>query len=126
MQPGDHDAKAGLANALLELDQPREAERIFRELVRAAPDDPDNHNELGLALQQLGQTDQAIESFRRAASIQRDFADPHANLASAYEDLGDRRAAVAEYEAYLRLSDDPGGKREVERRLKKLKRGGRR
>ncbi len=62
--PGDPLALFGLGNTLLSLNQPEEAERIYRELVAARPDLVIARNNLAMALYRTGQLEEADKELR--------------------------------------------------------------
>ncbi len=68
------------AHNLLNVRQPKEAERILREALEVAPDHAQLNNLLGAALVELSNFAEAEDRFRRAAELDPTLADPLARL----------------------------------------------
>ena len=71
------------AHALLGLNQPAEAERTVRTILRARPASPEAHQLLGHALADLGQPERAIEAYEAALRLNPGLPDIRNNLGMA-------------------------------------------
>jgi len=69
VQTNLHAALRAEAERLARQGDSREAERLYRELLAAMPDDVQLLTNLGVVVYQLGRTDEAVASFRRALEI---------------------------------------------------------
>ncbi len=88
--------------------QPVEAEVKYREVLRLAPNHVGALAKLGLLLARSERFGPAAEQFRTLVLLQPGDADAHANLGNVLLLLGQPQAALASYEAALRLRpDDP-------------------
>lgn len=79
--PEDVNALSDLAHIYYYLDQPAEAEPVYRKAIGLSPGDPSLYIGLGLTLNNLGQRPEAIDAFRSAISIEPTCAQAH-NLLS--------------------------------------------
>jgi tetratricopeptide (TPR) repeat protein len=80
------------------------AERLYRSLLAAAPDDAEILHFLGVLLHQRGDHRAAALCMRRALAQRPDRADTHSNLGLALEALGTREMAVEHYRRALALN----------------------
>ena len=98
------------ARNLLNVRQPKEAERILREALKVAPDHAQLNNLLGAALVELSRFAEAEVHFRRAADLDPTLADPLARLGwLLYEKQGKATEAKALLQQSLEL--DPNHER---------------
>jgi tetratricopeptide (TPR) repeat protein len=79
-----------------------EAEALYRQVLQAAPDDPDVLHLLGLVYHGAGQLEPAVDLFREAIAI-KPSAPMHYNLGVALQGLGDLDAAAASYRRALAI-----------------------
>ncbi len=86
----------------------REAERLYRRILRRDPRHVDALNLLGVLAAQLGRPDIAIDYIGRALRV--DGANPvfHYNIAMAYQAAGDRERAIASYRRAVDLKPEYG------------------
>ena len=95
------------AHNLLNVRQPKEAERILREALEVAPDHAQLNNLLGAALVELSRFAEAEARFRRAAELDPTLADPLARLGwLLYEKQGKATEAKALLRQSLQLDHD--------------------
>jgi len=83
-----------------QLDQ---AEAIYRQILRAAPDQPDAVHLLGVIAHQRGDHRTAIESIERAIKLNPDQAAYYGNLGVVWKELGELKEAAACYRRALEL-----------------------
>ena len=81
-----------------------EAERIYRQILQAAPDHPGTLHLLGVLARQQGKLQQAIEYTGRAIRLDPDQPSFHNSLGEAYRQLGRHREAAACYQRSLELN----------------------
>ncbi len=103
LMPGDAEAHANLAIALLAGNHYDEAIASLRRALALRPDDAGSHNNLGNALRGSGRTEEALASYRRAVELQPDHADMQSNLGNAYRSLHRSAEAVTCYRRALEL-----------------------
>ena len=95
------------AHNLLNVRQPKEAERILREALEVAPDHAQLNNLLGAALVELSNFAEAEACFRRAAELDPTLADPLARLGwLLYEKQGKGMEAKELLRQSLKLDPD--------------------
>ena len=95
------------AHNLLNVRQPKEAERILREALKIAPDHAQLNNLLGAALVELSRFAEAEAHFRRAAELDPSLADPLARLGwLLYEKQGKATEAKELLQQSLKLDPD--------------------
>ena len=94
-------ARKRKARALLEQRRLDACLRLYGELAREAPDDPQIRNGLGKTHAALGNFEAAAAELSRAAALAPDYGEAHYALALAYRELGDEaksRQHVQRYE----------------------------
>jgi tetratricopeptide (TPR) repeat protein len=96
-----------LAEILLALDRPDEAEPLFRELLRDYPDNPRVHLGLGLIAYRRDELRESLPDLRAAANSPYSRREARAALAAAYERLGNAEAAAEERRVLADLPADP-------------------
>lgn len=79
------------------------AEQFYRLATASDPSHALAFFDLGNVLDELKRMPEAIAAYRRSLALQPRYADAHYNLALALERHGCRRAALAHWNAYLRL-----------------------
>jgi Flp pilus assembly protein TadD/2-polyprenyl-3-methyl-5-hydroxy-6-metoxy-1,4-benzoquinol methylase len=79
------------------------AERIYRRILQAAPDQPDALHLLGVLAHQSGKYDSATELIGKALSIEPDNADAHYNLGKVLKQQGKPAEAAASYRKALAI-----------------------
>ena len=100
------------ANERLAAGDPRQAERLYREVLRLDPDSYDAHLNLGVVYGLADRNVEAAASLERAAAIDPDRADAYALLTIAYIKLGRAEEGLQQLEKALRI--DPEHPRAVE------------
>jgi Flp pilus assembly protein TadD len=80
-----------------------EAEHVYRQILRAVPNEAFVWNELGLVLFSRRQTGDAAQALRRAVELNPGDPAYHSNLGVALRDLGDRGQAEQCYRRALSL-----------------------
>jgi tetratricopeptide (TPR) repeat protein len=83
-----------------------QAERLYLQILAAAPNYANAHHNLGVLAHQTGRNAQAVESLRQAVALQPMTATYHYSLGVAYWLLGQIEDAVASYQQSLRLKSD--------------------
>lgn len=81
----------------------RRAERIYRDVLRKAPDHPDGVHLLGLVVHQQGRDDEALTLLQRAVALRPDQPAFHNSLGVVQLEQGDLDAAVASFTAAVAL-----------------------
>ena len=84
----------------------KEAEAIYREVLKAHPDNPDALHLLGVLARQAGKHDAAIDLIRRAIAKNGQNPTYHANLGTALEASGKREEALAAYRQAIEVKPD--------------------
>lgn len=112
---------------LINLQRNREAEDALRKAIsQNGGRDPEAHLALGAVLASEKDYQNAETEFRTAIEQRNgNFADAHFSLARLYERTERVADAIKEYEIYLEQSPSAYNRREVEQRLRTLKRQGR-
>jgi tetratricopeptide (TPR) repeat protein len=109
-----------LALKLIALERGREAVEVYRDAVRAQPEDPEAQLRLGQALLSiLGDAEAALPVLQRARELRPDEARMPGAMGLALSALGRAPEAVEAFEAALRLDPDflvsrPGARRAYE------------
>ena len=75
-----------------------EAERLYRTLLGADPEQPDALHYLGVIGLQVGRFDEAVELMERAVDARPDYVDAIVNLGNGYNALGRINAAIEQFE----------------------------
>lgn len=101
-QTDDLAAKSHLAKQEMTAGDFTKAAVIYRELIRALPDDPGLRMNLGLALHSAGQYRDAIQAFQVVLRARPDFAPALLFLGLAHAKLGEAAAAIASLERALK------------------------
>jgi len=83
-----------------------DAERIYRQILAANPDQPDALHLLGVIARRAGNPTVAIEYLRRATELNPSFAAAHYNLGNAFRDLKRLEEAAASYRQATELERD--------------------
>ena len=83
-----------------------EAEALYRETLRLAPDHSDAHHYLGVAALQTGRVELGVASIRKAIALNPNDAAFHNNLASALSELRRLDEAIASYDKAIALRPD--------------------
>ena len=78
------------------------AEKLYRQVLKAAPQQPDALHLLGVLLDQRGETEKGVKLVRQALGVQSAFPDAHFNLARMLADT-DPAGAKTHYERTLAL-----------------------
>lgn len=80
-----------------------QAQAIYRQVLKADPDQPDATHFLGLALYQLGRPTEALAHLERSLTLNPESADFHNNVASVMQDSADYKRAHRHAETAIRL-----------------------
>jgi tetratricopeptide (TPR) repeat protein len=104
LAPNWIEAHINLGVAYYQMGQLGEAREAFFSAVQLDPGSGISRYNLGCVLEEQGDIDMAIDHLRRAAAIMPAHADVHFNLALAYEKKNDRRAALEQWQLYLRYA----------------------
>ncbi|NLF24759.1 MAG: tetratricopeptide repeat protein [Deltaproteobacteria bacterium] len=81
-----------------------EAEALFREALKSAPENPKVWNNLGLTLRRLNKPDDAVAAYHQAVRADPNFALAYKNVAYVLEDLKEYRRAAKAYRKYAELA----------------------
>ena len=99
-----------------------EAERYYKDAIKADPAYPLAEFNLGNLYDEQGRLNEAFDHYRRALALNPQYADAHFNLALLCERTGDPLKAVHHWKSYLKL-DRSGPWAEIARRqLEQLRR----
>jgi len=100
---GDEEASALLSRAASQMDagEYARAERLVRDALVLAPENPEAYNLLGLALKNQGRPEEAVSAYRRAVELDPGFSAAMNNLAVALESLDGKFEAEALYRKIL-------------------------
>jgi tetratricopeptide (TPR) repeat protein len=123
LNPANDSAAVGLGATLLFGEiaaTPMEGIQKLRDVVQRDSANIYAQMTLGQASLLSGQWDKAIERFKKVAALQPNNLEATLSLADAYERAGDKAAAVQWYKKSIPLSNIPGLREEVERRIKEL------
>ncbi|MFZ5511961.1 MAG: tetratricopeptide repeat protein [Pseudomonadota bacterium] len=105
--PGLLDAHINLGSLLHEAGRLDQAERVYRDAIRACGSDPALMYNLGVLLDDMGRKTEAAEAYRTALRGNPELADCHYNLALVYQELGRPKDAIRHMAQYRRLSAKP-------------------
>ncbi len=97
------------AKALRQAGKLGEAERLYRRVIEAQPDNWEAHNNLGNVLADLGDFDRAAASLQRAVALNPGYALGHNNLGTVLREQGRLDQAVAAYRRALAIDPDLSG-----------------
>ncbi|HEY7304897.1 MAG TPA: tetratricopeptide repeat protein [Bryobacteraceae bacterium] len=87
-----------------------EAATVYRQLVRAVPDNPGLLLNLGMALHLAGHSHEALAPLQNAVHLDASIAPAWLFLGASYLDAGDAERALQPLEKFVRLQpEDPGG-----------------
>jgi DNA-binding transcriptional MerR regulator len=89
---------------LHEMGRLEEAERVYRDAIRASGNDPVLLYDLGVLLEDMGRKKEALEAYQSSLREDSRFADCHYNLALLCEGLGKPREAIQHMAEYRRLT----------------------
>ena len=106
LTPGFAEAHYSLADVLLRLKRPAEAQAAAEQAVQLKPDYAEAHYVLGTALLKQRQMEAALEQYETALRLRPDFAEAQHTLAGALAMGGRTAEALEHYEAALRLQPD--------------------
>lgn len=85
-----------------------DAERWFRKALKIEPNSADAQYNLGNTLISLGRSDEALQAWQASLSLKPNQSDVLVNIANVYAlHKGDMKQAALNYEAALRVSEDP-------------------
>lgn len=101
--PGFVDPYVNLGSLLHESGRLAQAERVYRDAIRACGSDPALLYNLGVLLDDLKRKSEAMEAYASALRGDPDLADCHYNLALLCRELGRPREAIRHMAAYRRL-----------------------
>jgi len=86
-----------------------EAEKIYRAVLQAIPNQADACHFFGVLLHQRGRSEEGIEYIQRAIVGNPGYVDAHNNLGNVYKETGDVENAVAAYRTVLGFAPDHAG-----------------
>jgi len=86
-----------------------EAEKIYRAVLQAIPQQADANHFFGVLLHQRGQSEAGIDYIRQAISANPSYVDAHNNLGNIYKETGEVEKAVAAYRIVLGLVPNNAG-----------------
>lgn len=123
LNPGNDSAKVGLGATIIYsgTEMPMKGINMIREVVAKDSTNVYAQMTLGKASLVSGQLDKAIERFKTVARLKPDNAEVTLLLADTYERMGNREEAVEWYRKSLAMVPNPEYKKEVEKRIKELK-----
>ncbi|MGQ0657924.1 MAG: tetratricopeptide repeat protein [Chromatiales bacterium] len=101
------EARLNLGRLLHEEQRFAQAERIYRNAIKACGNDPVLLYNLGVLLDDMGRKNEAMETYRAALRGNPDLADCHYNLALLCEQLKKPKDAIRHMAQYRRLIDTP-------------------
>ncbi len=84
----------------------REAEAVYRAVLRAAPEHASTHYNLAVALRGLGENEAAAAQYRRALALKPDNAKAHSNLAIILAEQGRPAEAETHYRQAIAVQPD--------------------
>jgi len=121
-EPGNINARIELGNLLMDAGRFSEAIDIYEEIIGMDPENVDVRVDLGTCYRNSGEPERAVEEYKKALRYDPKNLYAHRNLGIvlAY-DLGRTREAIAELEAYLRLSPDAPDALQVKEAIKELR-----
>jgi tetratricopeptide (TPR) repeat protein len=102
--PGLLKARINLGCLLHEMGRLEQAERVYREALRAQGDDPVVLYDLGVLLEDQGRRREAMQVYETALRQDPRFADCHYNLALLYRSISRPKEAIQHMAAYRRLT----------------------
>jgi len=102
--PGLLKARINMGCLLHEMGRLEQAERVYREALRAHGDDPVVLYDLGVLLEDQGRRREAMQVYETALRKDPAFADCHYNLALLYRSLSRPKEAIQHMAAYRRLT----------------------
>jgi tetratricopeptide (TPR) repeat protein len=102
--PARADASLNLGRLLHEAGKHTQAERVYREALRAGSGDPLLHFNLGVLLEDMDRKAEAIRAYEAALRDDPNLADGHYNLALLYEESGRAKDAIRHMARYRRLT----------------------
>jgi len=80
-----------------------DAESIYRQILRADPQQSIAMHLLGVLAHQAGNNDVAVDLITKALAIKPDYAEAHCNLGAAFQQLGELEEAVTSYRRALAI-----------------------
>ncbi|HXU10400.1 MAG TPA: tetratricopeptide repeat protein [Candidatus Binatia bacterium] len=102
--PGLVRARINLGRLLHETGRLDDAERVYRDALRASAHDPLLHYDLAVLLEDMGRRSEALDAYRAALREDPRFADCHYNLGLLCRRLGKPKDAIQHLAAYRRLT----------------------
>jgi len=102
--PTHVDAYINLGRLLHEAGQWQQAERIYRDALKAVGDDALLNYNLAVLLEDLGRNDEAMRAYEAALRDDPDMADGHHNLALLYDASGRKTDAIRHMARYRKLT----------------------
>lgn len=92
--------------ALLKEENPREAVKVFSQLIETLPDSPDAYRNRGFGYMKINRYDDAINDFQRAMELKPDLKDLYSNMGVALYYKKEYRKAIEFYDKELALRPD--------------------
>ena len=84
----------------------KEAEQLYREILRIKPDHLDANNNLGALLYGLDRLEEAEKSYKKTIELKPDFAEGHYNLAITLQKLNKLEEAEKNYKKAIEIKKD--------------------
>ena len=83
-----------------------EAEKIYREVLKMQPSNPNVLHFFGVLLHQIGQSSKAIQMIQRALSVNPNYLDAQLNLGNILKETGDMTAAAGVFRKVIAIAPD--------------------
>ncbi len=83
-----------------------EAERLYRQILQADPEQPVALHLLGVLAHQVGENEMAVDLIKQALAVDSAYAEAHNNLGLALQALGKIEAAAAGFQRALAINPD--------------------
>jgi tetratricopeptide (TPR) repeat protein len=118
--PGNADARAGLADALMAMERWSDAVNAYQDYLRVNPGQPMALFNMGLALVRLDRDAEARDAFATVVRMQPDNVSAHVNLAFALANTGNYGDSVREFRRAAELEKDPAARADIEAAIGEL------
>lgn len=109
LQPADGNTMLGLAGIYAQLQQPKDAARVWQKYLTLDPGSLEGYIQLGTQLLAAGESEQAATAFRKAVELQPSSARAYQSLGEAYARAQQADQAILNYRKALEI--EPGNLR---------------